>query len=152
MKLEKIDIKAGKMTFGQRIELGKIFQGEGSDVEKFNQTFKCLHGFQPKVKEFKELIAYFHEILEGIRFWIEQEGHLLKYEPTAEELSAGIRQLSARIGEFGTIKALAKTYGRDPDEILQWEYSKVFGILYTDLEEHKYQKRFNKLTEKKYKT
>ena len=40
------------------------------------------------------------------------------------------------------IKALAKAYGKDPDEILRWQYGKVFGILYTDLEERKFEKKY----------
>ena len=32
----------------------------------------------------------------------------------------------------------------DPDEILEWDYAKVFGILYTDLEERKYETKLNK--------
>ena len=43
---------------------------------------------------------------------------------------------------MSTIKALAKAYGKDPDEILQWQYAKVFGILYTDLEERKFEKKY----------
>ncbi len=147
----KIDIRAGKMTFGQRIELGKIFQSEESEVSKFELVFECLHEYRPDVKDYKKLFGYFEEIIEGVRFWIEHETALLKYEPTSEELSAGVKELSQRIGEFGTIKALAKNYSKDPDEILAWEYAKVFGILYTDLEESKYQRRYNKIMERKYK-
>lgn len=149
--LSKIDIKAGKMTFGQRIELGKIFQSDDSDAEKFEKVFICLHEYKPCVQDYEILVPYFKEIIEGITFWIEQETTLLKYEPSAEEISAGINELSSKIGNYGTIKALAKNYSKDPDEVLRWEYGKVFGILYTDLEEYKYQKRFSKVVERKYK-
>ena len=148
--LSKIDIKSGKLSYGQRIELGKIFQADANDVEKFNKTFECLHQYTPKVADYKTLIDYFKEIIDGVHFWIERE-KLLKYDPTPEETQAGIVSFCEKVGEFATIKSIAKTYGKDPDEIMDWEYGKVFGILYTDMEESKFQKRLNKVFERKYK-
>lgn len=141
--MEKIDIKAGLMTFGQRIELGKIFANpELDELGKFEQTFICLHENKPKAKEYSKLVPYFMEIVEGIQYWAQQEATLLKYEPTAKEKKAGVKELSIKTGDLGTIKALAKNYHQDPDAILLWQYGKVFGILYTDLEEYKYQLRY----------
>ncbi|OJV40842.1 MAG: hypothetical protein BGO29_14840 [Bacteroidales bacterium 36-12] len=150
-KMSEIDIKSGKITFGQRIELGKIFQGDDTEIVKFEKVFLCMHDFKPAMTEYTKLTDYFNRIIRGITYWIEQEQTLLKYDPSPEELNAGIKDLSDKIGEFGTIKALAKNYGKDPDEVLKWEYGKVFGILYSDLEEYKYQQRFNKVLEQKYK-
>lgn len=147
----KMDVKGGKITYGQRIELGKIFQQDENDADKFKKVFRCLHSYTPKVKDFPLLIPYFKDIIDGLAFWINQEAEKLRYDPKPEEISAGIKDLSAKTGEFGTIKALAKNYGKDPDEILQWEYGKVFGILYTDLEEFKYQQRYYKTIERKFK-
>ena len=37
-----VDIKGGKLTFAQRIELGEIFgNGDMSEVEKFKRAIKC---------------------------------------------------------------------------------------------------------------
>ncbi|GHT33976.1 hypothetical protein FACS189434_09350 [Bacteroidia bacterium] len=149
----KIDIKGGKLLFEQRIDLGKIFQDtETAEIDKFDAVFKCLHGYKPAMLDYKKLLPYFFEIVESLRFWIETENEMLKYEPTNEELQAGIKELAAKIGEFGTIKSLAKNYATDPDTVLRWEYGKVFGILYTDLEEYKFQKKYNKIIENKYKS
>ncbi|MCD7972479.1 MAG: hypothetical protein LUG18_07400 [Candidatus Azobacteroides sp.] len=150
LPFEKIDVKGGDLTFGQRINLGKILEADGREWEKFMAVFECLHHHKPEIEEYKLLYPYFIEIIEGIRHWLEQESSLLFYEPSAEEISAGIKDFSAKVGEFGTIKTLAKNYAKDPDEILEWKYGKVFGILYTDLEEHKFQKRYQKILEKKY--
>ena len=97
----------------------------------------------------KKILPYFKRIIEGLEFWSEQEQTLLKYEPSQEELRAGIKDFSKKVGEFSTIKALAKAYNKDPDDILKWEYGKVFGILYTDLEEFKFNKRYQKVIESK---
>jgi len=148
----EIDIEAGEMTYGQRIKLGKIFQnGETSEAQKFEQVFQCLHKFIPLPVQYKMLLSYFERITAGLKSWIEKEQSLLKYEPTADEISAGIGELAERIGEFGVVKALAKDFGKDPDEILKWEYAKVFGILFSDLEESKFHKRYMKVIDRKYK-
>jgi len=146
----KIDIKAGDITFGQRIELGKILaNNDYPELIKLEKVFMCLHGFQPKPKDYLSLMHYFSLIADGLKHWIEVESIMLKHEPTYEEKQAGIKELTKNIEEFGTVKALAKAYSQDPDEILLWKYSKVFGILYTDLEEYKYQVRYNKVIQKK---
>ncbi|MDR1544949.1 MAG: hypothetical protein LBS50_11230 [Prevotellaceae bacterium] len=150
---KKIDVKAGKLTFEQRITLGKIFQSEtDTEAGKFEKVFVCLHDYKPRVIDYKRLIDYFTEIVEGLKFWFEQEKTLLHYMPTMDEVSAGIEDYSKKVGEFGTVKAIAKQFGCDPDVVLKWEYAKVFGILYTDLEEFKFQKKFNQVLERKYKT
>lgn len=148
--MERIDIKSGDLTYGQRIELGTIFNDpEADNLTRLNRTIECLHGITPTAAQLPELTGYFGEIIEGLRHWVEQENTLLKYEPSEEEIRAGIDEYSRKVGEFGTIKSLAKAYNQDPDTILGWKYSKVFGILYTDLEEYKFNKRFNKELEKR---
>jgi hypothetical protein len=144
-----IDVKGGELTFGQRISLGELFASDKTDLDKFEETFLILHGNKPDPEDYKALMDYFTEIMKGIKFWVEQETTMLKYEPTQEEIKAGIKDLSKEIGEFGTVKALAKAYHIDPDIILTWKYGKVFGILYTDLREHMYSRRFQKVLESK---
>ena len=146
-----IDVKGGELTFGQRIGLGKILASEDDVLIKSINVIECLHGFRPKYKQLVKLQEYILSIIEGIRFWVEQESTMLKYDPTPEEVKAGIKDLSEKIGEFGTVKALAKAYNTDPDVILKWKYGKIFGILYTDLEESKFSRRFQKVIESKVK-
>lgn len=150
IKRKKVDVKGGKMTFSQRIALGKAIEAKDEYVA-MKEIIKALHRIDVKLKDIVRLKDYLTEIVDGIVFWIERENQMLNYEPTIEERQAGVLQLSEKIGYFGTIKALAKNYSREPDEILNWEYGKVFGILYTDLEEYKYQKRYNKVLESKWK-
>ena len=145
----KIDIKAGEMTFNHRIELGKILSGNDSEIVKFQKVFECLHNFTPMFTQYNLLLEYFKQIIEGLAYWIDVESKLLKYEPTAEEKQAGIKELSVKIGELGTIDALAEKYGIDPDEVLKWQYAKVFGILFSDLEKSKYQRKYHEVINKK---
>lgn len=149
--LSKIDVKGGKLTYGQRIALGKILEKEQDEYLMIREIIYCLHKYYPKNSEIIILSEYINEIIEGIIYWVERENTMLNYEPSPEEKRAGVLELSKKIGHFGTIKSLAKNYSKEPDEILNWEYGKIFGILYTDLEEYKYQIRYNKEIEKKYK-
>lgn len=143
---KKVDIQGGDMTFGQRIELGQILTDALlSPLDKFEKVFQCLHEFIPIPEEYSKHVDYYSEILKGLEFWAQKENELLHYEPTPKEKRAGIKDLAAKTGEFGTIKALAKAYNKDPDDILLWKYGKVFGILYTDLEEYKYHLRYSEL-------
>jgi hypothetical protein len=135
------------MTFGQRNELGELFAGNRTDVDKFRETFRILHDVTPdfgNAEEVRLYASYYAEIIDGLLFWMEREKLLLNYQPEPEEIRAGIRELSAKTGCYGVVKALAGAYAQDPDDILKWEYGKVFGIVYTDLEEFKYRERLRK--------
>ena len=148
--LTKVDIKGGKLTFRQRISLGEILTSGESEYEIFESCLLCLHKDIEVICDIWH-VKYFQEITEGVNEWMEKERILLHYEPSQEEISAGIKDLSEKIGEYGTIKSIAKSFHTDPDIVLDWEYGKVFGILWSDLEEYKYMKRYNKQLERKYK-
>ena len=148
-EMRKVDIRGGQMTFGQRIELGRILTDTTTtEAAKMIAVMRCL---DPKWKtvEMPRSIDYFAEVIEGLTYWVKREASELKYEPTEEERSAGIGQLSKLTGEMGTIMALAKDYGKDPDEVLGWKYGKVFNILYTNLQSHLFQERLMKVRERR---
>lgn len=141
--LKEIDIKAGAMTFGQRIELGKIFSNQDlPEIEKFCQTFECLHDIRPKAKDFSKYVPYFTRIAEGMLHWAEMESTHLKHEPTPKQVAAGIKKLSEKTGDMGTVISLASRFTYTLDEVLLLNYSVVFVILLDDLEKYKYEKRF----------
>lgn len=149
-KSRQIDLQGDGFTFGHRIRLSEIFASDVSDAEKFYQTFECLHECRPPRIRMIPALDYFSRIIEGLCFWAEREMVGLQHDPTPEEIQAGIEQFAQNIGNMGTIMALAKAYGKDPDEILGWSYPKVFRILYANLEEFKFNTRFNKVIERKY--
>lgn len=144
---DKIDIRGGKLTYGQRIELSDILgKADSTTSEKYIAVMQCLHpGWQHTFSI--ECIAYFEEVVEGLRYWMEREATMLAYQPTAKEIAAGINNLGKKLGPMMTVMTLAEKFGKDPDEILQWEYGKVFGLLYADLESFKYQRNYRKAIE-----
>ncbi len=139
-----IDVKGGQMTFGQRIELGKIITDDTlTEYQKFKQAMLCLDPTW-QVHEIDTTLGYWYEVIEGISHWVHREAVELKYKPTADELAAGVEALGLAVGEMSTIMALAKDYAQDPDEILKWKYGKVFNILYTNLHSFLYRERLEK--------
>lgn len=142
--MKKVDVKAGDITYSQRIELGQILTNTTtSEFEKFRATMLCLdEGW--KISDLPKSLPYFEEVLEGIKYWIDKEKKDLKYNPTAEEIAAGIDIYSSSVGEMNTVMALAKDYAKDPDEILSWKYKKVMNILFTNLQSFLYKSRLEK--------
>ena len=142
-----IDIRGGKLTYGQRIELGQILSDDKKPASrKYIETMQCLY---PEWKDSfdSQWIAHFQEVVDGIEFWINKEKTMLRYQPTGEELAAGCQELGAKLGPMMTVMTLAEKFGCDPDQILEWEYGKVFGLLYADLENFKFQRRYRKVVE-----
>ena len=147
--IQRIDIQGGQMTFGQRIELGRIItEKELTPIDKMKEGMQCL-GAKWSLRNTSEIVEYWYEVLMGIKYWIEREQTELKYEPSVEEKAAGIAQLSLVVGEMATITALAKDYSKDPDEILEWKYGKVYNLLFTNLQSHLFRERLNKELERK---
>lgn len=147
--LQKYTIKEGQFTFGQRIHLGKIVTSKKlTETEMFKQAIQCLHpGYE--VKFTRDEMVYWLEILEGIEWWIAREKKELDYKPTAEEYAAGIEALSLKVGEMTTISALAEKFSKDPDDVLQWKYGKVFNLLVTNLQSFLYRERLKKIYQAK---
>lgn len=145
LKFGTIDWESADFTYGQRIELGDIFSDEEvGEYTRLCKAFKCMYGYSRKWIPLRRRARMFNEILDGFKGWIDKEQAMLKYNPSSDEMSAGIKELSEKVGNMSTIKQLAKAFSTDPDEILKWPYSKVFVILYTDLEERKYEEKLKK--------
>lgn len=144
LKFGRLDLDGKDMTYGNRIALADIFTPQEGVTEymQFCDAFRELHGFSARLVPLRLRIKRIYEITEGLRSWIEKEQQMLAYTPTSDEIAAGIEELGKKVGSMSTVKALAKAYGKDPDEILRWQYGKVFGILYTDLEERKFEKKY----------
>lgn len=137
------------MSFGQRIELGKILGDDTlTDYERFKRCMVCIDPLF-NVIDIREAVKYYDELLQGILFWVEREKKELQYNPTAEELAAGIEVFSMAVGEMTTIMALAKDYGQDLDEILKWKYGKVYNILFTNLQSHLFHERLSRRMQEK---
>ena len=69
--IQRIDIKGGQMTFGQRIELGRIITDkELTDIDKMKEGMQCLD-VKWNLRNTSEIVEYWYEVLMGIKYWIE---------------------------------------------------------------------------------
>lgn len=148
---ERLDVKGGDLTYGQRIELGGILANPAgrSEYELFMDTIECLYGRRPTLREFKEAIVLFKEAVEGLTFWIKAESEQLKYTPSQEEKDAGVERYAKEVGEIGTAYAIAKEFSLDPDVILGWKYGKVFGYLRKQKADGDFQRRYSEVMARK---
>lgn len=147
-KFDKIDIRGGQMTYAQRIRVGEILTSGEKEHKIFRQIFECLcDGYEPRYTQ--EELQYVMEVVEGIRYWIERESKELSSKPSADEVAAGIHQLTNRTGYMATLVALGEKFGCDPDEVLGWKYGKVFNILLVNKENAEFSRRYSDVLSKK---
>ncbi len=142
MRLREWKYEDGEFTYAQRIELAEVFKNDSlSEYQKMKAAWRVLYGWSARWMNPWRRVKAFGRMLNGLQFWVKLERENLKYEPTPDELRAGLQRLSEQVGEMGTIKALAEKFGVDPDVILTWHWAKVYGLLYADLKESEYQRR-----------
>lgn len=148
--LGTVNMADGEFTYGNRIALGEIFADDSlTDYYKLKKAFKEIYGYSCRWLPIKKRVRVLNDILKGLYDWVKREGQLLHYDPTSDEIAAGIKEYSKRVGSLATIQAIATKFSVDPDEVLKWDYGKVFGILFNDLELFKYNKRYSKVMDEK---
>lgn len=145
-----LDVMGGAFTYGNRIAIEQLFTNtQKSEYQLLKEAHRELYGYSclllPRKMRFKRLTA----IAEGLAQWCRIEAQELDYKPTAEELAAGIDEYRKKVGHLATIEAIAEKFGQDPDDVLKWAYSKVFGFLRKDLLESKFQQRYNDIMTRK---
>lgn len=150
MRIREWKYKDGEFSYGQRIAIGEILtQEDQSWYKRLKACWKELYGWNVRLLIPVLRVRALDRMTEGIRYWVELEEQTLKYDPTADEKRAGLMQLNQQVGHLGTIKALAEKFGKDPDDILKWQWGKVYGILLADLKEAEYQRRFMEQAKRK---
>ena len=150
MRLREYDMAAGEFPYGERIALAGIFaRTDLSDYGKMKAAWRELYGWNARLMPPLVRARAFTRLVEGLNGWVQREQEMLAYTPTPDEAAAGYEAYCKRIGPTGTIYALAKDYGCDPDTILRWPYAKVFGILYHDLEQLKFGRAYDKVLSNK---
>lgn len=150
MRLRRIDYEGGAFTYGNRIAVAHICQDTTiSEYAKMKACWHELYGWNARLLPLPWRVRELERMMRGLAHWAEVEQQTLKYEPTPEELRAGIKDYSDAVGDMGTIKAMAKAYAQDPDTVLGWSWGKVYGILLTDLEEYRFGERLRKQYEKR---
>lgn len=137
-----------KMTYKQRIDLGKIVSEQCSvcDARTHERIMKIMNPDCVCVFSKKEVV-YVEKVVDKIRYWINAEKNLIQSEPDKIQNRAGIKKFTERVQELGVVYTFCSMFGKSPKQILGWDYSDVFGMLFVDKEQSEYQKRYNKIVE-----
>lgn len=144
------NIESGEMTYGERIELGKLLASKKTEVEKFEGIIYILHGFKPSAKEYKNYVRYVNRIIESLNRWANRERKELTVPPLPEYIQAGYDKYINEVGEMATLVSLGIKFGKNPEEILAWRYTTVFMILKCEAEQEKFNRRLQKVYSRKH--
>ena len=87
-------------------------------------------------------------VLNLISKFVAEFKRLNEYEPTIEELEAGVEELS-KFGFFGTAVQFARKYGQTHDEILKMPAREVYTTLLYDFEQSEVERKLNQIRSKK---
>jgi len=87
-------------------------------------------------------------VLTKIDLFLKKFPELYEYEPTAEEVEAGVEDFN-KVGSFYTVKKLAEKHSKHPDEILQWQALIVYRFLQTDAIEARVNRNLLKIYSRK---
>lgn len=150
LRLREYRYEDGTFSYAQRIAVGDILRDESLTMyQRLKACWRELYGWTARLMPPPMRVRRLDRMVDGLTYWAELECRTLDYKATPEEERAGLARLSGEVGHMGTVKALAQKFGRDPDEVLRWEWGKVYGILYADLKESEYQRRLSDLMSKR---
>lgn len=135
------------MSYQQRLSLGELFNRQPSETEAIMESYKIIYKKEPSLKDLAHYIKEdFEDMLEGLKIWIDSEAEYLHYEPTPEEISAGINQLKCPLS---TAVSIGKDFGLMPNDVLERPYSEIFTILWSNNENAKFEKKLQKIMNRK---
>ena len=102
------DIKAGEMTYGERLELVRALSDDSATgYERISRVIGTLHGFIPDPGQAAKLASYVEEVSEAVKGWLRREAEECHVPPTADERAAGVDLLAKETGE-AVMKLLEK--------------------------------------------
>lgn len=150
----QIDVMGGRCTYGEMVELGRVLDSNiarsGNEREAIKLIINVLH---PEIIPAFDAttVSYVKRVIDGVRFWREQEAEKLKYTPSAEEKQAGYEALAKITGPTGIASTIAEKFGVEggPDAVFKWPYATVFSVLRIDLERYKFQKKLQDIHDDK---
>lgn len=132
-----------ELTFAQYISILAFIEGK-EEIDN-EADYKALAGICGiKYYHPVQLILDIKNLMDAIHFWIEHD-KMLAEDMTPEEIAAGAQEVGKILGQAGIVINVAKEFGRDPDEVLQWRYKKVWGILKHNFVLRQYNDRLNKI-------
>ena len=147
-KVQVPDIK--KLPYLKVIELQKILGREYLEIEDIIQIIHIATGLSYKNlirKRLYPVMRFFKFVKSGIQEINDMEAANLSYEPSADEVKAGIEELS-RFNNLSSVKTIADFMNIPVDQMDRLTWEEAFSILYYNSSINKYEKKYIKVTTK----
>lgn len=152
---EKYKINVGAEAWG-KLEQVKILIQNKSDLNLLSEVPTILRiylGDLEEIKNFEQMnfMKAFNiakHCVESLENFFKKYTRLKDFKPEIEQIQAGVNQLD-QYGFFTTLHALAKGNPLNYDELLKLPADNIYQTLVLDFELSEYNKRYNKIKNKK---
>ena len=142
------ELNIGKRTY-KELEQSLIFiRNIGSPLAAIDKVVSVYYGEDISDQPLLKVLGKGQHVLNLISKFMLEFKRLNEYEPTIEELEAGVEELS-KFGFFGTAVQFARKYGQTHDEILNMPAREVYTTLLYDFEQSEVERKLNQIRSRK---
>ena len=142
------ELNIGKRTY-KELEQSLIFiRNIGSPLAAIDKVVNVYYGEDISDQPLLKVLGKGRHVLNLISKFMLEFKRLNEYEPTIEELEAGVEELS-KFGFFGTAVQFARKYGQTHDEILNMPAREVYTTLLYDFEQSEVERKLNQIRSRK---
>ena len=142
------DLNIGKRTY-KELEQSLIFiRNIGSPLAAIDKVVSVYYGEDISEHPLLKVLGKGVHVLNLISKFMLEFKRLNEYEPTIEELEAGVEELS-KFGFFGTSVQLARKYGQTHDQVLNMPAREVYTTLLYDFEQSEVERKLNQIRSRK---
>lgn len=142
------ELNIGKRTY-KELEQSLIFiRNIGSPLAAIDKVVNVYYGEDISDQPLLKVLGKGQHVLNLISKFMLEFKRLNEYEPTIEELEAGVEELS-KFGFFGTAVQFARKYGQTHDEILNMPAREVYTTLLYDFEQSEVERKLNQIRSRK---
>ena len=142
------ELNIGKRTY-KELEQSLIFiRNIGSPLAAIDKVVNVYYGEDISDQPLLKVLGKGQHVLNLISKFMLEFKRLNEYEPTIEELEAGVEELS-KFGFFGTAVQFARKYGQTHDEIVNMPAREVYTTLLYDFEQSEVERKLNQIRSRK---
>lgn len=146
VKSYKDELSIAKGTYGN-LEMAKTHL-KSKPLLALGKIVEIYYGEDISDKPCLESLGRGLSLLEKIDTFVKSFPELYEYEPTREELEAGVDDLT-KLGSFYTVKKMSEKFQKHPDEILEWQAGIVYKFLQADAIDSRINRNLQKIYSRK---
>lgn len=144
----KDELNIGRRTYKELEESLIYIRKASNHVLSFDKVIKIYYDEDISEQPILDCFGKCSFVLDLINKFLTEFKRLGEYEPSLEEIEAGVDELS-KFGFFSTAIQLARKYGQTHDEVLNMPAREVYTTLLYDFEQSEVEKRLNQIRSRK---